>query len=54
METVLTIGFVAMTLVAFTAIGYGFYLTKKLKSTKYTQKDAYDFLIKQRREAGFM
>ncbi|NQG98454.1 hypothetical protein HO675_10220 [Streptococcus suis] len=52
METVLTIGFVAMSLVAAIAIGYGFYLTKKLNSFRYSQKDAYDFLKEQRRKAG--
>lgn len=54
MTEVLAVGFVAMTFVAFVAIGYGFYLTYKLNSFKYSQKNAYDFLKKQRREAGFM
>lgn len=54
MTTILAIGFIAMTIVAFTAIGYGFYLTYKLNTFRYSQKDAYNFLKKQRREAGFM
>ncbi|HEM2792139.1 TPA: hypothetical protein U0603_000214 [Streptococcus suis] len=54
MTELFIIGFIAMTMVAFTAIGYGFYLTHKLNTLKCKQKDAYDFLKKQRRESGFM
>ncbi|HEL2423525.1 TPA: hypothetical protein TZW74_001732 [Streptococcus suis] len=54
MTEALAVGFIAMTFVAFAAIGYGFYLTHKLNSFRYSQKDAYNFLKKQRRGAGFM
>ncbi|HEL1668985.1 TPA: hypothetical protein U1268_001334 [Streptococcus suis] len=54
MTELFIIGFIAMTIVAFTAIGYGFYLTYKLNTFGYSQNDAYEFLKKQRREAGFM
>ena len=54
MTEVLAAGFIAMTMVAITAIGYGVYLTYKLNTFRYSQKDAYNFLKKQRREAGFM
>lgn len=53
MTTILTIGFVAMSAVAFAAIGYGFYLVKKVNSYNYRQKAAYDFLAEERRKRGF-
>lgn len=43
MTTLLTIGFISMTLVAAVAIGRGFYLTRKLNTFRYSQKDAYNF-----------
>ncbi|MFM0761338.1 hypothetical protein P7J38_03365 [Streptococcus suis] len=54
MTKLFIIGFIAMTMVAFIAIGYGFYLTYKLNTFRYSQKDAYNFLKEQRRKAGFM
>ncbi|HEM3705061.1 TPA: hypothetical protein U1C94_001389 [Streptococcus suis] len=54
MTELFIIGFIAMSIVAAIAIGYGFYLAKKLNSFRYSQKDVYNFLKKQRREAGFM
>ena len=52
MTTILTIGFVAMSVIAFAAIGYGFQLVKKVNSYNYRQKAAYDFLAEERRKAG--
>ena len=41
MTTILTIGFVAMSAVAFAAIGYGFKLAKELDSLKKEKSDFY-------------
>ncbi|MGT2812894.1 hypothetical protein [Streptococcus minor] len=52
MTTILTIALVAMSLVAFTAIGYGFYIIHKINSYEYRKKEAYRFLKEERRKAG--
>lgn len=41
MTTILTIGFVAMSVVAFIAIGYGFKLAKELDGLKKEKSDFY-------------
>ena len=41
MITILTIGFVAMSTIAFTAIGYGFKIASKLDSLKKEKADFY-------------
>ena len=41
MTTILTIGFVAMSVVALTAIGYGFMIAKELDSLKKEKSDFY-------------
>ena len=41
MTTILTIGFVAMSAVAFAAIGYGFKLAKELDNLKKEKSDFY-------------
>ena len=50
MTTILAIGLVAMSLVAFTAIGYGFYMIHKINSYEYRKKEAYRFLKEERRK----
>lgn len=52
MTTILTIGLVAMSAVAFTAISYGFYIVRKINSYEYRQTEAYEFLAEERRKAG--
>ena len=52
MTTILTIALVAMSLVAFTAIGYGFYIIHKINSYEYRQTEAYKFLAEERRKVG--
>lgn len=52
MTIILTIALVAMSLVAFTAIGYGFYIIHKINSYEYRQTEAYKFLAEERRKVG--
>lgn len=49
----LTIGFIAMTAVAFTAIWYGFKLTAKMNSDAYRREQAFAYLREQREKAVF-
>ncbi|HEL2318667.1 TPA: hypothetical protein TZM62_000228 [Streptococcus suis] len=53
MTTLLTIGFVAMSAVAFTAIVHGCKLAKQLNSAQFQQELVNEVLKERRRKAGF-